>query len=276
MANPAAAGTEPWPVTRITADLRRLGVRPGDLVMVHASLRAVGPVAGGADGVLDALAAALAPDGTLVMNLGARDDGDWVNERPEAERATLLQEAADVAPFDSLATPADPDVGVLAEVLRTRPGTVVGDHPDGRFGASGPAASLVRDVPWDDYYGPGSPLERFCQRGGRVLRLGADPDTVTAIHLAEYRVPLPGKRRVRRHHLVTGPQGPVVRVVEGLDDSDGIVDHPGDDYFTEILHAYLATGRAATGLVGRATSELLDAADVVDFAVTWMSRHLTP
>jgi len=34
--------------------LRQLGVRAGDAVMVHASLRAVGPVEGGAEGVLDA------------------------------------------------------------------------------------------------------------------------------------------------------------------------------------------------------------------------------
>ena len=56
--------------------------------MVHASLRAVGPVDGGADRVIDALEAAVGPDGTLLVGLGARDDWGWVNERPERERPT--------------------------------------------------------------------------------------------------------------------------------------------------------------------------------------------
>ena len=59
-----------------------------------------------------------------------------------------------------------------------------------------------------------------------------------------------------------------------LDDSDGIVDHPGPDYFGVILGAYLQTGAAAVGVVGCARSELLDAADFVRFAASWMTRHL--
>lgn len=222
--------------------------------MVHSSLRKIGPVDGGADGVVDALDAAVGPTGTLVMVLGATEDAE---------------------PFDCLVTPADPDVGVLPEVFRTRPQTLVSDHPDGRFGTSGPLAdSLLDRVPWDDYYGPSSTLERFVEAGGRVLRLGADLDTVTAIHYAEYLAPVPSKRRVRRDHLVTGPAGPEVRVVECLDDINGIVDRPGEDYFAVILREYLARANAPTGVVGGAPSELIDAADLVHFAVTWMSEHL--
>lgn len=261
-----------WPVDRITADLRRLGVAVGDLVMVHASLRAIGPVEGGADGVVDALRGAVGIGGTLMMAIGARDDCAWVNERAEHDRPELLRNAE---PFDCRTTPADPDVGELAEVFRKRARTRVSDHPEGRFGAAGPiTATLVEHVPWDDYYGPGSPLERFVRARGRVLRLGADLDTVTLLHYAEYLAPLPSKRRVRRHRLVRGDNGPELRVVECLDDSHGIVDYPGEDYFAAILREYLATGRAATGLVGGAASELVDAVDIVDFAVAWMSTHL--
>jgi aminoglycoside N3'-acetyltransferase len=167
-------------------------------------------------------------------------------------------------------------VGALAEVFRTLPRTVVSDHPDGRFGARGPrAAELLADVPWDDYYGPGSPLQRFTDAGGRVLRLGADLDTVTLIHYAEYLAPLPAKRRVRRHRMVAGRHGPELRVVECLDDSDGIVEYEGEDYFAVLLREYLGSGRAASGVVGRARSELLDAADLVAFAVAWMVDNLT-
>ena len=143
---------------------------------------------------------------------------------------------------------------------------------------SPPSASsrteLVSLVPWDDYYGAGSPLERIVEHRGKVLRLGADPDTVTMLHLAENRCSVPDTRRVRRHRLVAGEPGPDVRIVETLDDTHGIVDLPGEDYFTTILRAYLATGRAAEGRVGSADSELIDAADLVEFAVRWLDEHL--
>lgn len=93
-----------WSVERLTADLCRLGVVAGDVVMVHASLRAVGPVPAGADGVIDALEAAVGPRGTLLLNLGARDDWAWVSQRPERDRPDLLRDAE---PFDCLLTPAD-------------------------------------------------------------------------------------------------------------------------------------------------------------------------
>lgn len=264
-------------VDALVNDLRALGVRPADVVMVHASLRAIGPVVRRADGVLAAIRRAIGPDGTILMTLGARDEWDWVNRRIEQERAALL---ADAEPFDALTTPADPDVGALAEVFRTHDGTIVSDHPDGRFAANGPLARALTDhVPWDDYYGPGSPLHRFVDLGGRVLRLGADIDTVTLIHYAEYLTDVRGKRRVRRHHRVAGPAGPVIRTVDCLDDSDGIVEWDGADYFGLILADYLAD-RAGTevlglGFVGAARSELIDAGGLVGYASKWMAAQFS-
>jgi aminoglycoside N3'-acetyltransferase len=258
----------------LVADLRRLGVVPGDVVMPHVSLRRLGPVVDGAAGLVAALDAAVGPTGTLLVNTGVCDDWSWVNDRPETDRPALL---ADAEPFDAGRTPSDPDNGVFAEVFRTTLGTVVSDHPEGRFAARGARAfDLVRDVPWHDYYGADSPLERLESMGGKVLRLGADLGTVTLFHLAEFRAAVPNKRRTRRHRLVRGPDGPVVRLVETVDDSVGIVAWPGEDYFVDVLETYLATGRATVGTVGDARAELLDAHDAVAFAQAWMEEHLTP
>jgi aminoglycoside N3'-acetyltransferase len=223
--------------------------------MVHASLRAIGPVEGGADGVLEALDAAVGEHGTLLMTLGAKDD----------------------EPFDSESTPAQSDVGYLAEAFRRRSGTRVTDHPEGRFGARGArAAELLVNPPWHDYYGPGSALEHLCRCRGRVLRLGADLETTTLLHYAEYLAPLLEKRRVRRHRRVLRDGAEISVHVDCLDDEHGIVDYAEGDYFGHLLADYLAEGRARTGIVGRAPSELIDANDLLEFAVRWMVARLGP
>ncbi len=63
----------------LARDLVALGVPRGGLVMVHASMRRVGPIDGGADALLDALHDVLGPEGTMMMALGATDDRPFDN-----------------------------------------------------------------------------------------------------------------------------------------------------------------------------------------------------
>jgi aminoglycoside N3'-acetyltransferase len=263
--------TAPITTATLVDDLSRLGVKPGDTLMIHASLRAIGRLRDGPDSLLDALEQMVGGDGTLLMILGAEIAEDWVNRLPEPERLTALAEAA---PFDPATAPVFHEVGYFAEIFRRRARTLVTDNPSGRFGARGRLAQdLLADAPWHDYSGPGSPLDRLCRFGGRVLRMGASLDTTTVLHFAEYRAEIPAKRRVRRHYRCRGPQGPETRAVECLDDENGIVDWPGEDYFAIILRAYLATGRALRGRVGLAQSELIEASDLVEFGTQWMNAQ---
>lgn len=263
---------------RVQGDLAALGLKAGDIAMVHASLRKTGLAratfgAGGADLLLDALDAAVGPEGTLLMVLGTDCPTDRVNEHPPEARAALL---AGNAPFDHLNAPVLPEVGWLAEAFRRRPGTMVSANPSGRFGARGArAAALLADQPWHDYYGPGSPLDKLCRAGGKILRIGADPETVTALHFAEYLADLPDKRRTRWDYVIEGAEGEPEHVwIDCLDDLNGIAAWEGEDYFAVILKAYLALGRHREGMVGMAKAELIDAADLVAFGARWMERNL--
>ncbi|MGQ0558569.1 MAG: aminoglycoside N(3)-acetyltransferase [Sphingosinicella sp.] len=246
--------------------------------MVHASLRKIGLTRaaigeGGADLLIDALEDVLGPAGTLLMILGVHWDFDWINARhPAEERPGLL---AGAVPFDSRTAPAMREIGWLAEAFRRRQGTRLSANPSGRFGARGRhARAVLAGQPWHDYYGPGSPLQKLCDRGGRILRIGADPDTVTALHYAEYLARLPNKKRVRWHYRLADEAGARDVFVDCLDDASGIVDWPGEDYFALILKAYLATGRADRGTVGHAEAELIDADDLVNFGARWMEKYL--
>jgi aminoglycoside N3'-acetyltransferase len=246
--------------------------------MVHASLRKIGLARtdfgeGGAELLLDVLEEAVGPSGTLIMILGTAYDLDWVNLRAPEARAALLAGTEPLVPANA---PAMADVGWLAESFRRRPGTILSDNPSGRFGARGARAeALLADQPWHDYYGPGSPLQKLCDWGGRILRLGANPDTVTALHYAEYLARIPTKRRTRWDYLLADPAGPRHVWIECLDDSEGIAAWDGEDYFAIILKTYLATERARQGRVGHADSELIEAADLVAFGAAWMERNLT-
>src|SRR5690349_9090359 len=71
---------------QLAADFRALGVAPGDVVMVHASVRAVGEVAGGPDEIHLALKDALTADGTLMMYASCPRYYD------EVERGNLTKE----------------------------------------------------------------------------------------------------------------------------------------------------------------------------------------
>lgn len=245
--------------------------------MVHASLRRLGlarsqGVADGAGLLLDALEAAVGPNGTLLMILGSAYPLDWVNERPIAERAALL---SGTPPFDPSTASAMAEVGRLAEAFRLRPGTLLSANPSGRFAArGGRAAELLEGQPWDDYYGPGSPLDTLCAWGGRVLRLGSNPDTVTVLHYAEYLADIPVKRRTRWDYLLATPDGPRHRWIDCLDDSGGIARWDGEDYFAVMLKTYLAEGKGSVGQVGDAQAELIDAADIVRFGARWMEANL--
>ena len=247
----AIARLDATPRETLTAQLAALGVQAGDILMTHASLRRLGPVEEGAAGLIEAQRAAVGSSGTLLMVLSASED----------------------APFDAARSPVDvKDMGVLAEVFRTYPGVEVNDHPADRFAAMGAAAKhLLAPTPLHDYHGPGSVLERFTACGGKVLRLGANPDTVTLTHHAEYLAAVPNKRRVRRRY-VRADTGELW--IESLDDTDGIAVWEGGDYFPRIFLDYRASGGVRLGPVGRCEAELFEARPFVAFAVAWMNRHL--
>lgn len=235
------------PQDPLRAALETLGLGPGDVVMVHASLRAMGSPPPRAEHLLHAIQAAIGPSGTMLMVLAADED----------------------EPFDALHTEVDvEDMGVLAEVFRTQDGVAVSDHPACRFAARGPDSGfLLHPCPIHDYYGPGSTLDRLVQLDGKVLRLGAPLDTLTLTHFAEYQAQIQDKLRVTRHYALATGQ---TLSVNSLDDTDGIRRWSEGDYFPQILVDYLAAGHGQRGPVAACEAELLSAPHFLDYAVSWL------
>jgi aminoglycoside 3-N-acetyltransferase len=233
--------------------------------MVHASLRNVGPVVGGANTVMHALLDAVGAQGTLVAYV---DVESFVDDEDEDD---------DVPVFDKRIAPAARDHGVLHEVLRNWPGALRSDHPDAGVVALGRrAAWIVDDHPFQYGYGDRSPFARVVEAQGHVLMLGAPLDTITLLHYAEHRARIAGKRVVTYRRLMPGPQGPEWITFEEFDTSEPVHAALPENCFEQIAGAYLASGRGAVGPFGAGRATLLDGPGLVDFAVAWIERAVGP
>jgi aminoglycoside 3-N-acetyltransferase len=256
--------------TDLSADLARLGVAPGDIVMVHAACRSIGPVLGGGDVIIAALREGVGPAGTIMAYLdweaAWEDFKDAEGRIPEALRPHVL-------PFDPALTRAARQNGTLPEFLRTTPGARRSGNPGASVAALGAKADwLTADHPMDYGYGPGTPLARLVAARGKVLMLGAPLDTMTLLHHAEHLADLPGKRVILTEVPFATADGIAWRVIEEFDTSDPCVPALPADFIAQIVAAYLATGAGRQGKVGQADSVLVEAAEIVPFAIAWMER----
>jgi aminoglycoside 3-N-acetyltransferase len=250
-------------------DFRRLGVRPGAVVMLHASVRAVGEVAGGPDEIHLALGDAVTETGTLMMYAGCPRYYDEVgrgNLTPAVEAVVLEKLPA----FDPRTARSARDHGVLVEFFRTSPGVTFNDHV-ARFVFRGAHAHrLERPQPWNFAFGAGSPLERFLELDGKILLLGCDHDAVTFLHYAEHIVEIPNKRVARYRVPVLEGGRRVWREQEEFDTADGVHVNWPERFFAMIVDAYLARTGNAGARVGNARTVLLSARGLLQFALPIM------
>ncbi|MCX7668552.1 MAG: AAC(3) family N-acetyltransferase [Anaerolineae bacterium] len=159
---------------RMAADLQALGVRPGGVLLVHSSLRALGALDGGAETAVAGLLTALGPAGTLLMP------------------ALSYQHVTPQQPlFDVRATPSN--VGALPEYFRTRPGTLRSLHPTHSVCGYGPLAAELLSRHGEDRTpcGPRSPFHLLPHYRGQILMLGCGLRPNTSMHAIEELVEPP-------------------------------------------------------------------------------------
>jgi len=258
-------------------DLARLGVREGDTVMVHASLKAVGDVVGGPATIVDALLDSVGTTGNLMAYVS------W-DRSPYAETLdgrSLSEEEREAWPaFNPATAKTYREFGVLNEFICRHSQVRRSGHPDASMAAIGPMAEdLTEPHELDQAYGPGSPLERFVRMKGRVLLLGAPLDAITVLHYAEALADIPGKRRVSYEMPVLDASGRKIwRKVEDFD-SNGILDcfaiDGQPDAVEQIANDYLRLGRYREGRVAQAKCYLFEADALVEFGVRWLERRFS-
>jgi len=254
----------------LAADFRRLGIEPGDTVMAHVSVRSVGAIAGGPDGIHLALKDALTGEGTLMMYASCPEytDEGGRGHLTAGQEAELLDK---LPAFDSLTARSARDNGALVEMLRTYPGSAVNDHV-ARFVAWGKhAGHILSPQPWDFAFGHNSALERLVELDGRILLIGADHDNVTFLHYAEHIVDVADKR-IARFRVPTEENGRRVwREMQEFDTSDHGA-HPNwpPRFFARIVDTHLGRTGNTGAAVGDSRSFVFSARDLLALALPTM------
>lgn len=247
--------------------LKVVGVKPGQTLMVHASLSSFGFVCGGAQVVIEALLECVGQEGTVMM-----PSQSWKNLDPEAgvhwqEPREWWQAIRDNWPaYDKDITPTN-TMGAVAEMFRKWPGALRSDHPARSVAAFGKHADyLTCGHTLSNIFGEGSPVAKLYELDGYVLLMGVGYDKNTSLHLADARAEYPGKHLVKESSavMVNGEREWVTYETLYVDGED----------FERIGEAFESgEGRVTSRMLGNGTIRLMRQRDLVDFAVDWIQRN---
>lgn len=155
--------------------LKQMGLKHTDTVLIHSSMKAIGEVEDGADGVLDVWQEYF-EDGLLLLPTHT-----WANVN------------GDNPVYDPVNT--ESCVGLLTNLFRKRPGVVRSLHPTHSMAAYGKQAAEY--VAGEEFCNtpctPGGCYDRLRQVNGKVLLVGVGHERNTFIHSVEEVLNIPNR-----------------------------------------------------------------------------------
>ncbi|MBN2311355.1 MAG: AAC(3) family N-acetyltransferase, partial [Candidatus Hydrogenedentes bacterium] len=164
-----------WPVSRLTAQLRDLGVRAGDTLFVHTGLRATRLARHEVPNLLAAYLRAVGDEGAVFF----------------PTHTYCFKSMPGVAPYH-LDMPCVPGVGVWPELTRRIPGVTRSLQPThSNAGIGADVDRILGDHADFEPVGVGSPLDKHYLANDKVLLIGCGFESCTALHLAETYAQVP-------------------------------------------------------------------------------------
>ncbi|WP_159887774.1 AAC(3) family N-acetyltransferase [Paenibacillus puerhi] len=165
--------------------LKQLGIDREGTLLIHSSLKSMGPVEGGADTVLDAFTEYM-KDGLLVFPTHTWSYINADNPRFYVDRSPTC-------------------IGILTELFRQRPGVVRSWHPTHSVAALGRDAVEFTsgDHRFDTPCARGSAWGKLLDRKATILLVGVDLRRNTFIHGVEEWVDIPGRMTDGHEQLYT-------------------------------------------------------------------------
>jgi aminoglycoside 3-N-acetyltransferase len=158
---------------QLKSQLESMGIKEGDSLLVHASLRQMGFIQDGPATVNEALLSVLGADGNLLM--------------PSSPVVSLQVDYVQDNPiFNVKHTPSR--MGAISEHFRTMKGVKRSLHPTEPVCAHGPQAAFLTEGHFNQLtpYSNDSPFHRLCELKGKILYIGVSLDNAgTSLHLLE-------------------------------------------------------------------------------------------
>lgn len=162
--------------SQIIEQLKKVGLKSGEVVMLHSSLSKMGYVEGGPQTIIDSILNVIGDEGTLVMPAfpAIGFNYDYLMTNPV---------------FDIANTPSK--MGVITEVFRKMKQVKRSLHPTDSVCALGKQADyLTKDhVNQLTPYNENSPFYRLCELKAKIILMGVDLNSLTNFHTLEDAVP---------------------------------------------------------------------------------------
>ncbi len=157
----------------IITDLKNMGLKQGDILLVHSSLKKIGFVKGGPKTVIDAMIKLLGPEGTLVIPT-------FPLHKTMYELCTM-----DKYIFDYKTTPTG--LGAIPAEFLKYEGIYRSIHPTHSISAIGRYAKQITETHHlgNKTYGENSPWAKVIELGGKILGIGIDLAWTTQYHHVE-------------------------------------------------------------------------------------------
>lgn len=144
---------------KLVEELKKIGLKKGDSVLVHSSLSKIGYVEGGSKTIVDALFETIGETGTLLFPTF-----------PATGRHKTYLEEDHV--FDVKNTPSQ--MGSVTEYFRKLEDVFRSLHPTDCVAAKGPLADYYTNSHFGELtpYTENSPFRKLCSKNGKILMLG--------------------------------------------------------------------------------------------------------
>ena len=239
---------------RLAEQFRAAGLKCGDTVLLHSSLKSFGYVDGGAMTVIRSLMNTIGGEGTLMVPTltGKREDS-----------------VACPPVFDVMKTKCL--TGIIPETVRTMEGAERSLHPTHSVAAIGYRKDYVTKghenskSPCDEK----SPYYRNAAIRGYILLAGVDQESNTSIHSCEELAGVP-------YHL---QKEPVKISITGYGGNEVIVtnrlhnwEKPATD-FNKLDELFLEKGIMKKFMAGKSLMRLINAADMYEFTIDLLKKN---
>ena len=149
----------------LISKFKKLGIKDGDVILVHSSFNSLGTVSNGPDDVIDALLHILGKNGTLIVPTFNMDlcNGDSLNLNDPSSQ-----------------------MGIITEFVRKNPDSVRTKDPVYSFAIMGKLKEKLGNLTYNSCYGNDSMFAQLRKHDGKILIIGlAYNDSMTFFHHVE-------------------------------------------------------------------------------------------